>query len=161
MFSRRDLLASGVAGLTLLLDLKESCQRFFTFSEINNEKSIVTKSGDKYWYIGELDLTLPEYERKNKKAYVHGALLHRTNGPAMILADGAEGWCEKGLYHRIDGPALIVPSTMFQTGMNLWYQKGVLHRENGPAIETEFCDDSWYLFGKNMKNSKEAMPFYN
>ena len=33
--------------------------------------------------------------------------LHRTDGPAVIMADGDRQWWIKGQLHRVDGPAYI------------------------------------------------------
>ena len=33
--------------------------------------------------------------------------LHRTDGPAVIWADGTKLWFQNGQLHRIDGPAVV------------------------------------------------------
>ena len=48
---------------------------------------IVNEYGSKVWYL------------KGK--------LHRSDGPAIILADGTQAWWLKGKLHRTDGPAVI------------------------------------------------------
>lgn len=58
---------------------------------------------------------------------------------------------EDGLLHREDGPAVIM-----QNGTKYWYRRGYLHREDGPAIINVFGESpQWYLNGQNMQNFKE------
>ena len=45
---------------------------------------------------------------------------HRTNGPAVVRADGGEVWYQYGALHREDGPAIVYPN-----GMRAWYLNGV------------------------------------
>jgi hypothetical protein len=47
-----------------------------------------------------------------------------------------------GLLHRTDGPAVILTS-----GTKEWYINGERHREDGPAIETTRGYKAWYLNG--------------
>ena len=46
--------------------------------------------------------------------------LHRTDGPAIIHANGTELWYQNGQRHRIDGPAAV-----FAGGYKAWYINGV------------------------------------
>ena len=50
--------------------------------------------------------------------------LHRTDGPAVIYADGSKKWFLDGKLHRINGPAVE-----FSDGRELWYINGKRHRE--------------------------------
>ena len=45
--------------------------------------------------------------------------LHRTDGPAIIYADGDQEWWVNGKPHRTDGPAVI-----YANGTKLWYING-------------------------------------
>ena len=42
--------------------------------------------------------------------------LHRTDGPAVIYADGSQFWYRDGQYHRTDGPARIYANESYY-----WY----------------------------------------
>ena len=46
--------------------------------------------------------------------------LHRTNGPAVIWADGTKCWYHNGLRHRTDGAAVE-----WACGAKEWYINGV------------------------------------
>ena len=61
------------------------------------------------------------------KYYNSANKLHRTNGPAVLCADGTELWYQNGLRHRTDGPAIVTPS-----GYKAWYINGE------PLTEAEF-----------------------
>ena len=61
------------------------------------------------------------------KYYNSADQLHRTNGPAVLCADGTELWYQNGLRHRTDGPAIATPS-----GYKAWYINGE------PLTEAEF-----------------------
>ena len=70
---------------------------------------------------------------------------HRTNGPAVVHADGTEAWYQQGLLHRTDGAAII-----HYTGTRSWYQYGKLHRTDGPAIVRADGSSDWFLRGTCM-----------
>lgn len=78
-----------------------------------------------------------------EKAYRQNGLLHRIDGPAVILKDGSACWYSNGVKHRIKGPAVELAD-----GSKYWYFNGVLHREDGPAIEYHDGTKYWYLHGK-------------
>lgn len=40
-----------------------------------------------------------------KRHYVDD-IIHNDNGPAIILANGTQSWCQHGKVHREDGPAV-------------------------------------------------------
>ncbi len=46
-----------------------------------------------------------------------------------IKNNGAKYWYKDGKHHRTDGPAIV-----FADGVECWYQNGKLHREDGPAF---------------------------
>ena len=45
--------------------------------------------------------------------------LHRTDGPAVIWADGSKSWYQNGLHHRTDGAAIE-----WANGTKEWYING-------------------------------------
>jgi len=70
-------------------------------------------------------------------------VLHREDGPAVLLSDGTEEWYFEGRLHRTDGPAKIDSS-----GKLSWYTHGVLHRdEDLPAVIKPDGSKRWYLNG--------------
>lgn len=69
--------------------------------------------------------------------------LHRTDGPAVIHADGRADWCYNGKVHREDGPAVKLSDGTLQ-----WRQNGHLHRTDGPAIERADGRKQWYTNGR-------------
>jgi hypothetical protein len=74
--------------------------------------------------------------------------LHRTNGPAVIRADGAQFWYLNGQKHRTDGPAVIRAD-----GAQVWCLNGQKHRTDGPAVIWADGDQEWWLNG--MKLTKD------
>ena len=69
---------------------------------------------------------------------------HRTDGPAVVRADGSRRWYQNGKRHRTDGPAVV-----YADGAQLWYQNGRCHRTDGPAIVCADGTQRWYLKGVN------------
>ncbi|MDE1834268.1 MAG: hypothetical protein KGH64_02935 [Candidatus Micrarchaeota archaeon] len=69
--------------------------------------------------------------------------LHRTDGPAIELADGSKYWYLNDQLHRTDGPAIE-----FADGYKAWHLNAHLHRTDGPAIEYANGDKEWWLNGK-------------
>ena len=67
---------------------------------------------------------------------------HRRHGPAVILPNGTEYWCQHGDRHRVDGPAVIYPD-----GTEYWYQHGDRHRTDGPAAIYSDGSEIWYEHG--------------
>ena len=51
---------------------------------------------------------------------------------AICLTDisGIKRWYLNGVVHREDGPAVIIPGSI-----EYWFRNGNIHREDGPAIE--------------------------
>ena len=45
--------------------------------------------------------------RGTRRYYNSADQLHRTDGPAVIWADGTKLWFQNGQLHRIDGPAVV------------------------------------------------------
>ena len=58
--------------------------------------------------------------------------LHRTDGPAIELADGTKFWYQNGKLHREDGPAMVYPN-----GVWSWYLNGVLYTEHNFKLALE------------------------
>ena len=83
------------------------------------------------------------------KYYNSADQLHRTNGPAVLCADGTELWYQNGLRHRTDGPAVL-----WADGTKLWYQNGLRHRTDGPAVEYASGDKVWYINGKRLTEAE-------
>ena len=60
----------------------------------------IDKWGTKQWY--------------NKKGQ-----LHRTDGPAVVYADGTKQWWQNDERHRTDGPAVV-----YADGTEIWFING-------------------------------------
>lgn len=63
-------------------------------------------------------------DKFNKYWYKNGTksieyIYHRTNGPAIELANGTKRWYINGKLHREDGPAIEYPN-----GSKYWYING-------------------------------------
>jgi len=72
--------------------------------------------------------------------YTLNGVLHRTDGPASIEADGSEEWFLNGKCHRTTGPAYIGAN-----GTEEWYIDNKLHRTDGPAYINADGTQIWYL----------------
>ena len=70
-------------------------------------------------------------------------VVHREDGPAIILSSGSTLYYRDGKLHRLDGPAVELAN-----GSKSWYLNGKLHREDGPAIEWANGSKEWYLNDK-------------
>jgi hypothetical protein len=90
---------------------------------------VINKYGTKRWYKNDL--------------------LHRTDGPAVIISSGSQFWYFEGKLHRTDGPAVI-----YSDGHEAWYFEGKLHRTDGPAIIYSNGYEFWYLYGKELTHEK-------
>ena len=77
--------------------------------------------------------------------------LHRTNGPAVIRADGTREWWYLGQRHRINGPAWVSAD-----GHQAWWFHGQRHRINGPAITRADDRQGWYVQDRNITAEVEA-----
>jgi hypothetical protein len=61
-------------------------------------------------------------------------------------ANGAQVWYnQKDEHHRTDGPAIIRAN-----GSEYWYVNGELHRTDGPAIIRANGSEYWYVNGENI-----------
>lgn len=106
--------------------------------------------------------------------YYYNNALHRTDGPAMICANGNKGWYINGILHREDGPAIehtngnngwyidgscYVSNKKYidwyyeegpaieDTNVKIWCQYGKKHRENGPAVKWQNGNDEYWFCG--------------
>jgi hypothetical protein len=60
--------------------------------------------------------------------------------------NGAQVWYnQKDENHRTDGPAIICAN-----GSEYWYVNGELHRTDGPAIIRANGSEYWYVNGENI-----------
>jgi len=76
---------------------------------------------------------------------------HRTDGPALELANGTKEWWVDGKLHRTDGPAVE-----HADGHKEWYLNGKLHRTDGPTVERTDGSKAWYLNGKLLGEGAEG-----
>ena len=79
-------------------------------------------------------------------------VLHREDGPAIILSSGSQLYYRHGKEHRIDGPAVE-----WAIGSKEWWVNGQLHREDGPAIEWANGTNEWWLHGKQYTEEEFAL----
>jgi hypothetical protein len=63
-----------------------------------------------------------------------------TRNGLHINALGTKRWLLNGRYHRTDGPAVV-----WADGDKEWWLNGQLHRTDGPAIENANGDKEWWL----------------
>jgi hypothetical protein len=82
-------------------------------------------------------------------------VLHRLDGPAVILDDDTEIWYYKGEVHRENGPAYIDP-----IGYKAWYINGKRHRTDGPAIIYNNGEQEWWIDGVEL-NEQEISAVKN
>ena len=66
--------------------------------------------------------------------------LHRSDGPAVIWADGYKAWYINDKLHRTDGPAYLDAD-----GYEAWYQNDQRHREDGPAAIGANGRKEWWI----------------
>ena len=78
-----------------------------------------------------------------RTAYTIFGKYHRTDGPAIVYANGDQYWYQNGKYHHEDGPAIV-----YANGDQYWYQNSKYHREDGPAIIHVNGDQYWYQNGE-------------
>jgi hypothetical protein len=92
--------------------------------------------------------------------YVNG-VLHRTDGPAVIIIHNRGNLTEKYYYqgklHRIDGPATIA---IFGTArIETYYHNGNVHRDNGPAYISTYDGKKYYeIYYRHGKKHRDNGP---
>ena len=79
-------------------------------------------------------------------------VLHREDGPAIILSSGSTLYYRDGKLHREDGPACE-----WGSGSKEWWLNDKLHREDGPAIEDANGTNEWWLNGKEYTEEEYVM----
>ena len=67
------------------------------------------------------------------------------------LPDGSKEWRVNGVLHRDDGPAVILAN-----GTQEWRVNGKLHREDGPAVmRADGTEEYWEHYRRIIKNDQE------
>lgn len=84
-----------------------------------------------------------KYKNQAGTSWYKDYLLHREDGPALILINGSKEWRIKGELHREDGPAMTFPD-----GRQIWFFQGKRHREDGPAMEYGDGSKAWWINDK-------------
>jgi hypothetical protein len=74
---------------------------------------------------------------------------HRTDGPAVIWANGTQAWWLNNQLHRTDGPAVI-----WASGTQFWWLNNQRHRTDGPAVIYADGDQEWWLNGQSYTKAK-------
>ena len=68
----------------------------------------------------------------------------------VVNQHGARGYYNSAdQLHRTDGPAVI-----WADGTKLWFQNGQCHRTNGPAIEFVNGTKEWYINGERLTKTE-------
>jgi hypothetical protein len=67
--------------------------------------------------------------------------LHCEHGPAYIT-EKVTVWFQNNVYHRTDGPAIV-----YANGDKVWCRFGVRHRDDGPAVERADGTKEWWVVG--------------
>lgn len=138
MIARRRLLQCGLAGAGVLILPR------------TKEKSILTKNGHRYWYIGQMT-DEPHINFEHGQMFIGGALVHRDHGPAIEYANGNWAWRRYGKSHREGGPAQRMTDIAAfgkKIEFEYWYRNGELHRCGGPAAVWSDGTEVWYRDGK-------------
>jgi hypothetical protein len=95
--------------------------------------AVITNNGDLYWYsLG---------------------LLHRCDGPEIMMF-GREEWWKNGTRHR-DGdlPAIITRE------QSVWYANGRIHRDGGEPAIIEIGRMEWYIAGERKRLSQSRTRY--
>jgi len=110
----------------------------FSFPEYNWDVSKIDFMINKIINLDRYDY--PETDSNGSKIWKNKeGQVHRTDGPAIIYADGTQVYYIEGQWHRTDGPAVIYPD-----GTEFYLQNGKRHRTDGPAvIESDGHEEYW------------------
>jgi hypothetical protein len=73
-----------------------------------------------------------------------------------IVEGGSTFWYKNGMIHREDGPAIILPN-----GTESWFLNGKLHRLDGPAVLNSYKDKEWWIDDKLHREDGPAVMFSN
>ena len=120
-----------------------------------NEMTLRTGAGDEGVgpvHLGRMESRPVEIEAGRVEWKTADGLTHRTDGPAIEMADGAKEWWQNGKYHRTDGPAIE-----WADGAKEWWQNGKYHRTDGPAIEMADGAKEWYQNGEYHRTDGPAI----
>ena len=79
----------------------------------------------------------------------------RSDGPALIYANGREVWMRDGRVHREGGPADVSPE-----GGRKWFADGRPHRADGPAVESPDGSMRWFADGIERKPTRSDLASY-
>jgi len=77
-----------------------------------------------------------------------------TIAAATTDAEGNRYWRFDGMLHREDGPAAEL-----NNGARLYYYRNVLHRANGPAIIWPNGHEEWWLHGKRHSSYQDMIEY--
>ena len=135
------------------------------------EKGLAAEVDDQWWLLeSPNDFLKAVLLRKRYVSFYKDGLYHRSDGPAIIQADGSEEWHLKGKLHRTDGPAVIEangtkewhlngelhrsdgPAVIRADGTEFWYKNDKLHRSDGPAVVWASGTEEWYQNGELVKH---------
>ena len=105
--------------------------------------AIELPDGTKKWYLEGKEYTKEEYDQLSIKKDVFKITYKK---------DGVY-YSKNGLLHRADGPAMVL-----NYGYKAWYIDGKRHREDGPACEWDDGTKAWFIEGKQY--SKEEFNQY-
>jgi hypothetical protein len=85
---------------------------------------------------------VPHTDQHPHEWWRHGKR-HRTDGPAVLHADGSQEWWADGVAHRTDGPAVT-----YADGTKQWLIGGRWHRLDGPAVIRADGTCEWWIDGR-------------
>lgn len=115
-----------------------------------------------------------------EKTWYYLGRIHRTDGPALLNADGDKIWYKWGGIHRVGGPAVTRvtgkkvwwendkvyrrhgPNIIEADGTMRWMNdKSQPHREGGPAVICPNGSEEWRLNGKLHREDGPALVNWN
>ena len=117
----------------------------FSFPEYNWDVSKIDFMINKIINLDRYDY--PETDSNGSKIWKNKeGQVHRTDGPAIIYADGTQVYYIEGQWHRTDGPAVIYPD-----GGVEYYKNDEYHREDGPAVIYPDGTEEYWVDGDFVK----------
>ena len=91
------------------------------------------------------DLPAVVYAEGGQGWYQHGKLHRDGDLPAVVEAEGAQGWFQHGVIHR-DGD---LPAMVGLDGLQWWFWRGRRHRSfDLPAVVKPNGDKEWWVDGR-------------
>lgn len=89
--------------------------------------------------------------------YTADGLLHREDGPAVVLGDGTEEWYCEGALHREDD----LPASVSSTGEKEWRRYGSQHRDGDkPAVTSPDGNAIYIVDGKLHRGGGKPAVIY-